>query len=599
MKNAKINKFIELLGIAFIFIMLSLSAAQCIDGKKIVDDSGNIQTGAFMSESSGNAQASHANSVSPVPEQIQYLSQPPVMTAAQKKIRDENIDRTHLPGPSISQSALTAHAEIPAGPQGGATEAQNLVSLPGDFVIFKNSPIGGGAPASEISSVNEPSAGSNGNYVFYTGNWYAARSTDGGSTFSYINPYADMPTFCCDQEVIYDPSRDIFIWYRQGVSDANGVNFFKLGISNDNGATWFFYDYYPSNVNDTWTNQWWDYPYITLSDNYLYISSNMFNSASSWTRSVIVRFPLDQLRDHAGLSFDYVDWNDNFNFALVQGAKTTMYWGTHNTNSNFRLFSWNETSGKFSYYDRSIPVWTDTYRNTAHCPSPDGYNWCARTDDRVTGGWIANGTIGFFWNVKEGPGFNYPYINAATFNESTRNYISRPYIYSPNYAWQYGYAAPDIRGNLGIAAFWGGGGYYPNHAVGIDDDLNGVPPAWELVTTNYGTNGPSSNKWGDYIRVRPYVPSRRNWIATGFTQQGGSDKSNADPHYIEFGRERDRIVSLGEAVDNLTLPWSSGGNAYWYGQTVDSYYGGDAARSDTISDNQNTWIQTTVLHPNN
>jgi hypothetical protein len=58
-------------------------------------------------------------------------------------------------------------------------------------------------------------------------------------------------------------------------------------------------------------------------------------------------------------------------------------------------------------------------------------------------------------------------------------------------------------------------------------------------------------------------------------------------------------LSLGDAVDNTSLTWTTGGNANWFGQTTTSYYDGDAAESGNISDSQSTWIQTTVTGPIN
>jgi hypothetical protein len=56
-------------------------------------------------------------------------------------------------------------------------------------------------------------------------------------------------------------------------------------------------------------------------------------------------------------------------------------------------------------------------------------------------------------------------------------------------------------------------------------------------------------------------------------------------------------ISLGEAVDNTSLAWTTGGDANWYGQNTVYYYGGDAARSGAITHNQSSWIQTTVTGP--
>lgn len=55
--------------------------------------------------------------------------------------------------------------------------------------------------------------------------------------------------------------------------------------------------------------------------------------------------------------------------------------------------------------------------------------------------------------------------------------------------------------------------------------------------------------------------------------------------------------SIGEAVDNTALQWTTGGNAAWFGQSNMFYYGNSAAQSGKIGNNQNTWVQTTVTGP--
>ncbi len=117
---------------------------------------------------------------------------------------------------------------------------------PSALVSFLGNAIGppgiGGGP-----SVNEPSLAQSGKNVVYVGNWYFARSSNGGLNWSFINPFADMPDFCCDQEAIYDRGRDLFLWYRQGVRDNTGKNRFRLGVSSNGGATWCTYSVTPSN----------------------------------------------------------------------------------------------------------------------------------------------------------------------------------------------------------------------------------------------------------------------------------------------------------------------------------------------------------------
>lgn len=54
--------------------------------------------------------------------------------------------------------------------------------------------------------------------------------------------------------------------------------------------------------------------------------------------------------------------------------------------------------------------------------------------------------------------------------------------------------------------------------------------------------------------------------------------------------------NLPDALDNA-LVWSSGGPAPWYGETSYTHDGTDAATSGGISDNQESWIETSVAGP--
>ena len=53
--------------------------------------------------------------------------------------------------------------------------------------------------------------------------------------------------------------------------------------------------------------------------------------------------------------------------------------------------------------------------------------------------------------------------------------------------------------------------------------------------------------------------------------------------------------SLGQAVDNSSLDWFTGGNTDWMSQTTNSVSGGDAAQSGIVNHNQNSWVETQVI----
>jgi hypothetical protein len=412
--------------------------------------------------------------------------------------------------------------------------------------------------SSSRSIVNEPSVANKDNLVFYTGNWYASRSVDGGLTWTYIDPTSDMSDFCCDQDVIYDPHHQIFIWYRQGIETASGQNRFRLGVSAD-ALNWWFYNISPKDFNSKWTNQSWDYPQLALSNKYLYISSNIFKPDGSFFRTAISRWSLDDLGNAAtNVSFNYYDDESVFTFTPVQGATYTMYWASHLSNSRMRIYEWpeilsNNNAGVRSF-DRDIPAWTSDSRGTMSCNNgPDGKDWCGRADTRILNGWISKDTIGFLWIAAQGNGFPWPYLNAAEFKiNNDMTYSGRPYLWSSDKAWMYGFVSPNMDGDLAIVASVGGRDLYPSMAVGINDNSNGSRSPWDMKIAINGTSGPSDNKWGDYFRIRPFSGSGLTWTASGYTLQGGSRGDFIEPRYLVFGHEN-YAASLDSPLEKRTI----------------------------------------------
>lgn len=491
----------------------------------------------------GPVQSGVGSNIKPTAYVPIYMAEPPALTEEQKATMEQMVDTFNLPGPPVPEveKPWAATTEELSGTETGP----GLSQVPGTLVVRKNTNLSSIVPAGYKSTVLEPSVSNDGKYVFYTANWFAGRSINGGTAWTYVNPYADMTDFCCDQDTIYDPARKLMVWYRQGISDINGNNRVRIGVSANGGATFLNYDLTPSG-NFGWTNQWFDYPHISVSNNNLWIATNVFNAAGFWTRTVIIRMSLDDMAAGNAVTPFYYAVTDRFNFTPVQGARDTMYWGTHNTTSSMRVYRWSDSSLTIFWDDITIPAWTATTRGSAICTTTDGYNPCARFDDRIVSGWVANWdgypgerVIGFFWNVKQdGVTFLKPYTNAAVFKERDRAYVSRPFIWNSTIAWIYAAGAPNARGNIGVSVT--GVSDYPHHAVLIDDDYNVAPPGWEgIFYVNTSNRGPSNNRWGDYLRVRPHSPAGLDWIATGYVLRGGTTGDFVQPRYVVFGRERD------------------------------------------------------------
>ena len=256
------------------------------------------------------------------------------------------------------------------------------------------------------------------------------------------------------------------------------------------------------------------------------------------------RIPLNNLAQYSAPYFYYYDAGQQ-NFRFTQGAQGTMYWGSHRTNGEIRIYNWADSSGTIGFDD----VEHNGYNTGAMMAvSPDGTNFAGNADNRIQAAWVAGGAIGFMWNAAQGGNFPFPHVQVLRFRESDRILLNQGQIWSANHAFLYPSVHPNGRGHLGGTMAWGGGTFFPNVLAWISDDFNNhtITPL-ENVSVANGTAGPNEvgfgvyNRWGDYHSTRIHRPYENTWIGTGFViQAGGPPAGNQrEPHYVWFGRERD------------------------------------------------------------
>ena len=510
-------------------------------------------------------QASTAVMPAPVQEVLSRTAPPPMSEQRLAQLEFWS-DNTTLPGPLLGQGAPAA------GPMPGTEsvpERQRSMEpmLPETSTLLRllNLPI---VPVGFASHVMESSVASEGKYNFYTGNWFAARSINGGATWAHVSPFPGWPAhnpFCCDQITIPDKARTRLFWLRMSSPGTNPVggnyeNLFKLSVSADGGLTFLTYTFAPVNTNNTWTNQWWDYPHIQLGARYMYLAWNMFNQAGSWTRTVMLRLPLDALAAGAGFSYSYYQTSSWFTFVPAQGCDHTMYWASNwpNTapqNSRIAIWKWDEDSASISAVVKTVAAWTATGRGQALCGAAAG-NWAARYDQRVLTGArysIMNTNLkvpgrkvlGWWWNVGQGGSFAKPYIDAAAFYEDTfatgltqvAGLQGRPFVWSSTTCFAYPAASVNERGDVGMVMNYSTGtALNPSVAYAISDDYTAAPPGWNpLLNVRTSLTRPSDNKWGDYNTSRPFFPSSEVWAAASHYLP----TATAVPIYFVFGRGRD------------------------------------------------------------
>jgi hypothetical protein len=503
-------------------------------------------------------------------ETMQWSAEMPALTAEQQAQMDYWTERTNLSGPARPGAEMeAAAAEAPAAdtatePAGRAPSPRAPLA-PADAQLYRKSLFGSVIPAGYKSNVMESSVAQAGKRVFYTGNWFAARSiTNGGSTWNYVSPFSGFANFCCDQVTTYDEARNAIFWLRMGVagtnpSTGNYENIFRLGVSNDGGATFCNYNINPVSTNGGWTNQWWDYPHIQLGADYMYLSWNMFNQAGSWTRTVMLRFPLDALRNCAGFTYNYYYTSSWFTFVPVQGADHTMYfasnWPSVSPFNRLSIWRWDENTTTVNQFVRTITAWNYTGRGQAVCGSTSR-NWAARTDDRVLTGarykiqgsnmmYRGREVIAWWWNAKQGGSFAHPYVDAAAFFEDNLTQVpgnqGRPLIWGGGGCWLYPSFAANKRGDLGFVIN-GAFDYYkqPDIYFGLADDYTTAPPGFSVYLVQASNARPSDSKWGDYNTARVFSAAQDNWTgASHYIPKSSACTNCSVPVFFNFGRNRD------------------------------------------------------------
>lgn len=472
---------------------------------------------------------------------VRYIDEAYKFCEARKK--DEIHPRKILPKAPVGPRVLDMQPTMPMSFEDGvpmAALADAMVSpmTPTDTVtLVKNVQINDVGTKDTASHVCEPSAAINGKIVFYTGNWFAALSTDGGTTFKYVDPFTTFPnptgmTFCCDQVVQYIKSIDTFVWLLQYGRDSSGKNLQRIAYATTarvKTGSWRFFDITPASLG-LGTGIWLDFPDLAVGTNMLYMTSNAF-AGSSWTASAVARIKLSSFTSGT-LSASRSISKTGPSLRVAQNCGTTAYFVAHNSTSALRVFSWKETSATPTSKDVSVASWSRTGYSSV---TPDGHDWLQRADGRHTGATLAGNELWFSWGSAKGGVNNRPnpFVQIARINTANMTLIENINLWDPNSAIFYAGLATNANDEVGASYVIGGGTRFPTHVVGI---LTGTR---RQVTTFTSTRGPNDNKFGDYLTVRRSYPNQKLFCATGYSLQSGAGNTDATPNLTIFGRSSD------------------------------------------------------------
>lgn len=487
-------------------------------------------------------------------------AKPPVLTAAELRTQRRAEEMPVLTPHQIQGAPMarrlepTSPAVAGAGHMRATTTSTPYAST--DFDYFRAQNV---SPGNFNSGTNEPSVANDGNDVLYTGNWYAAESTDSGHSFTYIDPYTLGPTpalpnggFCCDQVAIHAPANGITAWgllYCPTTCGNNpsGDNLIRLAVARNKSdlasGTFDYYDFSAQTFGFP-DGDWLDYPHFGVNADYLILSMNVFNGAT-FVNSILVKFNLSSFTT-GNWSANWVSTNSPQDFTWTPADNSTdswAYWAAtaYGNGSLIRVYNWppNTDYTHVSWNDFTVSFNSET--KDGSCAAPDGNNWCAFDDSRVkTGGEVGSSTVYFMWDAKQGGGFSYPYVEDASFNVSTgpATSVSASQIWNGSYAWAYPGMGVNGRGALGVSLAIGGGTWgYPGSQFLINDDVSG---GWVAEFLDQGSH--SNTRWGDFLTARAATTGTSigdTWIATGFTLQDNSGSAETWPSFYWVGRNRD------------------------------------------------------------
>ena len=411
------------------------------------------------------------------------------------------------------------------------------------------------------SGTAEPSGASGGGVVFVSSNWFAAYSTDGGVTFTQLDPTtifpADAVGFCCDQIVQYVPSIDRFIWLLQGngnrIASASPAD-----IINSHGTAWTYWNLTPDIFGQSGNG--FDYPDLSVGDNNLYMSWNVSGRTGG---HLVGRTSLAGLQAGGTIEIDYTTPSDSGNASgghLSQDTGDEVFWAGHNGNNNMTIYSLKEGSNTYFWQSVGISTWANNTPLTSL--TPDGQNWINflfnPTTQNPGGGFPLNAVLGitrtfdqvwFAWSAGTDNNFPRPHVEMVALNIDSNNppnlsVSQQVQIWNPAYTFAYPALATNIcTGEIGFSLEGGGDGNYENHLVGFWGDF------LAYITTGSDTG---STRFGDYVTIRQSPPTEANpgnlFDAFGYginTVPPPGIGVMSHPHYVLFGRPASFCQGIG------------------------------------------------------
>lgn len=439
---------------------------------------------------------------------------------------------------------------VPGKPTATSTVAQKApirTNLRSDSVEGRAAPIvfvANNALGVNSSTTAEPSGGTGGGVIFVSANWLAAYSS-GGSTFTQLNPTtifpADVVGFCCDQIVQYVPSINRFIWLLQG----NGVRIASASpadIISSGGTAWTYWNLNPEVFGQP-TGTGFDYPDLSVGDNYLYMSWDAgLGCPDGCHRGFqVARTSLAGIQAGGTITIDSTDPSDSpsmitWGSHLMQNTGDEIFWAGHEDNHTMVVYSMAEVrrcpnpTDDYCWRKIEISGWA-TEGLTVTTPDSQIWNLGFFPGNSVIGATRVFNQLWFAWRAGTDKNFQQPHVEMVTLDRNNNfKVIQQVQIWNNSYAFGYPALATNAcTGEVGLSLEYGGNGNFENHVVGFWGDF----VVYITTNSNVGTD-----RYGDYVTIRQEPPTDANpgnlFSAFGYGLNTGVQ---TDIRHIVFGRE--------------------------------------------------------------
>jgi len=350
-----------------------------------------------------------------------------------------------VPGtPTPGGTGATAAPFGAAAPFAAALSAEEAA---GTVVFDANTGGINGGAAANSSTTSEPSGASDGDDVVFV------YSTDGGATFTPINPTAIFPAdtvgYCCDQVVQYVPSIDRFIWLLQGSTSATQLGGYRLAAASpaaivSSGATaWTYWNLTPAVFGQP-AGTGFDYPDMSVGDNFLYLGWDAgFGCPTGCTQGFqVARIRLTDIQAAGSIGIGFtnpahggVAWGAH----ISQNTRDEVFWAGHNNNSSMRVFSLAESSNSYFWRDIGISSWATGGLSST---TPDGLDWLTKLrnfpGNAVHGLTRQFNQIWFAWSAGTDDNFSRPHVEMVTLDRGNNfNVTQQVQIWNNDFSFAY------------------------------------------------------------------------------------------------------------------------------------------------------------------